>query len=133
MPGWAKIRRWAMRDEARDEQLHIAALQELLLPLREPCAPWGEVLARARVATVSVPPRRIRYAAISAAIAASLVLGWAWARRGTEPTPTPEHATNVDVAAPFAAFELAPPPRLPVEDMPASDLAPAKPPREDAK
>jgi hypothetical protein len=61
-----------------EDDAHIAELQRVLAPLREPARPWGEVHARVRFE--SQPGRRpvVRMLAVALAMAAAMALGWWW-------------------------------------------------------
>jgi hypothetical protein len=108
-----------MRDDAwwdgEDEGEPIAELQRMLAPLREPPAPWGDVLARARFTTLPQRPlvRPFAVAGAAAALAAAALLGWFVGRMSAPELLVPLHApTTTTPVCDLPVAEPGPPPKV---------------------
>lgn len=89
-----------MRDDDEDEDERVAALQGVLAPLRESPRAWGDVVAHARFATTARARDGsvTRSAAVIAAVAAALVVGWIGGRASA---PEPIVVEVAEVTAPW--------------------------------
>jgi hypothetical protein len=90
---------------------HIAELQRALAPLREPAIPWGDVIARARVADAPRSPwvTTLLVGGIAAALTAALVLGWS---RGHVDAPQITEPAAPELEPAVAGEPVSDPPRV---------------------